>query len=155
VPLITVFWNSPHIDDDQHWDTHKDAARRLRDHLLPAYDRAVSALLADLHNRGLLDSTLVMSMGEFGRTPRINKAGGRDHWGFCQSVLLAGAGVRGGQVYGASDAQAGYAAERPVRPDDLAATALHVLGVSPDREVHDAQGRPHVVCLGKPVVGLF
>jgi hypothetical protein len=155
VPLVTVFWNSPHIDDDQHWDTHKDAVRRMRDHLLPAYDRAVSALLTDLHDRGLLDSTLVVSMGEFGRTPRINRAGGRDHWGFCQSALLAGAGVRGGQVYGSSDAQAAYAADRPVRPDDLAATALHLLGVPLDREVHDAQGRPHAVCLGKPVVGLF
>ncbi len=155
VPWITVYWNAPHIDDDQHWDTHKDAARRLRDHLLPVYDRAVTALLADLGDRGLLDSTLVMSMGEFGRTPRLNKAGGRDHWGFCQSILLAGAGVRGGQVYGASDAQAAYAADRPVRPDDLAATALHLLGIPLDREVHDAQGRPQVVCLGKPVAGLF
>jgi hypothetical protein len=155
VSLITVYWNAPHIDNDQHWDTHKDAVRRMRDHLLPAYDRAVSSLLEDLHDRGLLDSTLVMSMGEFGRTPRINKNGGRDHWGFCQSVLLAGAGVRGGQVYGASDAQAAYAAERPVRPDDLAATALHLLGVPLDREIRDAQGRPQTLCLGKPVSGLF
>jgi hypothetical protein len=155
VPFITVYWNAPHIDNDQHWDTHKDAARRMSRVLLPAYDRALSALLEDLESRDLLDDTLVMSMGEFGRTPKINKAGGRDHWGFCQSVLLAGAGVRGGQVYGASDAQAAYAAERPVRPDDLAATALHVLGVPLDRDIRDAQGRPHAVCLGKPISGLF
>jgi hypothetical protein len=155
VPFITVFWNAPHIDNDEHWDTHKDATRRMRDHLLPPYDRAVSALLEDLQGRGLLDSTLVMSMGEFGRTPKINRNGGRDHWGFCQSILLAGAGIRGGQVYGASDAQAAYAAERPVRPDDLAATALHLLGISGEGEIHDAQGRPQAVCLGKPVGGLF
>jgi hypothetical protein len=155
VPLITVFWNAPHIDNDQHWDTHKDATRRLRDCLLPPYDRAVSALLEDLAGRGLLDSTLIMSMGEFGRTPKINRNGGRDHWGFCQSMLVAGAGVRGGQVYGASDAQAAYAADRPVRPDDVAATALHLLGIGLDRDIHDAQGRPQAVCVGKPITGLF
>jgi hypothetical protein len=155
VPWITVYWNAPTNADNQSWDTHTSATVRMRDHLLPAYDRAMSALLEDLEARGLLDGTLVVSMGEFGRTPKINKQGGRDHWGFCQSILAAGAGVRGGQVYGSSDAQAAYAADRPVRPDDLAATMLDVLGVSPDREIHDAQGRPHPVCQGKPVVGLF
>jgi hypothetical protein len=155
VPLITVFWNAPHIDNDQHWDTHKNAAERMRRFLLPAYDRAVSALLEDLQVRGLLEGTFVASMGEFGRTPKINKAGGRDHWGFCQSILAAGGGVRGGQIYGASDAQAAYAADRPVRPDDLTATMLDLLGIPLDREIHDAQGRPHPVCLGKPVAGLF
>jgi uncharacterized protein (DUF1501 family) len=94
-------------------------------------------------------------MGEFGRTPKINRQGGREHWGFCQSVLLAGGGVRGGLVYGSSDAHAAYAAEKPVRPDDLAATLLAALGVPRDQEVHDSQGRPHALCLGKPVAGLF
>jgi hypothetical protein len=116
VPLTTVFWNSPRNTDPQSWDTHNNTVERLRDHLLPAFDRAMSALLDDLHARGLLDSTLVMWMGEFGRTPKINRVGGRDHWGFCQSVLLAGGGVKGGQVYGASDSQAGYAADKPVSP---------------------------------------
>ena len=94
-------------------------------------------------------------MGEFGRTPKLNKNAGRDHWGFCQSVLMAGAGVRGGQVYGSSDASAAYAAELPVSPDDLAATVFHTLGVDLGQEVHDTQGRPLQICAGKPVLGLF
>ena len=94
-------------------------------------------------------------MGEFGRTPKINKAGGRDHWGFCQSVLLAGGGVRGGQVHGSSDAWAAYAAEQPVNPDDLAATVFHCLGVPLDETIQDAQGRPLPICKGQPVLGLF
>jgi hypothetical protein len=155
VPLVTVYWNAPHIDDLQHWDTHKDSFNRLQNHLLPHYDRAVTALLEDLHDRGLLEQTLVTSMGEFGRTPKINKQAGRDHWGFCQSVLMAGAGVRGGQVYGSSDGSAAYAAELPVSPDDLAATVFHSLGIRLDHELHDAQGRPLPLCTGKPVLGLF
>jgi uncharacterized protein (DUF1501 family) len=127
----------------------------MRDHLLPALDRAMSVLLDDLHQRGLLDDTLVMWMGEFGRTPRINNNGGRDHWGFCQSVLLAGAGVRGGQVYGRSDPHAAYAAESPVSPDDLAATVFHTLGIPLETEIHDTQGRPLPLCTGRPVLGVF
>jgi hypothetical protein len=155
VPLVTVYWNAPDIDDLQHWDTHKDSANRLKNHLLPAFDLAMSALLEDLKERSLLDSTLVLWMGEFGRTPKINKAGGRDHWGFCQSVLMAGAGVRGGQVYGSSDASAAYAAESPVSPDDLAATVFDRLGISLDQQMQDAQGQPHPLCSGKAVLGLF
>ena len=155
VPLVTVYWNAPDIDDLQHWDTHKDSANRLKNHLLPPFDLAMTALLEDLKERGLLDSTLVVWMGEFGRTPKINKAGGRDHWGFCQSVLMAGGGVRGGQVYGSSDASAAYAAESPVSPDDLAATVFDCLGVALDQQMQDAQGQPHPLCSGKPVRGLF
>jgi hypothetical protein len=155
VPLVTVYWNSPSLTTDQSWDTHANSAVRLRDHLLPAFDRAMTALLEDLQQRGLLEDTLVVWMGEFGRTPRINRNGGRDHWGFCQSVLMAGAGVRGGQVYGSSDSHAAYAAELPVRPDDLAATVFTSLGIPLDREMHDAQGRPLPLCLGRPVLGLF
>jgi hypothetical protein len=155
VPLVTVYWNSPSLTTNESWDTHGNAAVRMRDHLLPAFDRAMTALLEDLGQRGLLDDTLVMWMGEFGRTPRINSQGGRDHWGFCQSVLLAGAGVRGGQVYGSSDAQAAYAAESPVSPDDLAATVYHTLGISQDEEMHDAQGRPLPLCTGRPILGVF
>ncbi|MFO0876233.1 MAG: DUF1501 domain-containing protein [Gemmataceae bacterium] len=155
VPFITVYWNAPSNTDNQSWDTHHSEAMRLSQHVLPPYDRALSALLEDLQTRGLLEQTLVVSAGEFGRTPRINRAGGRDHWGFCQSILMAGAGVRGGQVYGASDAHAAYAAERPVRPDDLAATMLDVLGLPIDGHLHDAQNRPQAVCLGKPIAGLF
>jgi hypothetical protein len=155
VPLVTVYWNAPTNTDNQSWDTHTNSFRRLADHVLPPFDRALAALLDDLHDRGLLDQTLVVSMGEFGRTPRINKNAGRDHWGFCQSVLLAGGGVRGGLVYGSSDAQAAYAAELPVSPDDLAATVFHALGVGTDHEIHDTQGRPLALCRGKPVLGVF
>jgi hypothetical protein len=155
VPLVTVYWNAPHIDDDQHWDTHKNSFHRLKTFLLPAYDRAVSALLEDLEGRGLLAETLVLSCGEFGRTPKLNKQAGRDHWGFCQSALLAGGGVRGGQVYGSSDAHGAYAAELPVTPDDLAATVFHRLGIPLGQEMRDGQGRPVPLCTGKPVLGLF
>lgn len=155
VPLITVYWNAPHIDDLQHWDTHKNSFDRLRNHLLPHFDRALTALLDDLESRGLLEETLIVWMGEFGRTPKINKNAGRDHWGFCQSVLMAGGGVRGGQVHGSSDASAAYAAETPVSPDDLAATVFHTLGIAPNQEIHDPQGRPLPLCTGKPLLSLF
>jgi hypothetical protein len=155
VPLITVYWNAPHIDDLEHWDTHKDSFNRLKNHLLPPFDRAMTALLDDLQDRGLIDETLLIWMGEFGRTPKLNKNAGRDHWGFCQSVLLAGAGVRGGQVYGSSDASAAYAAELPVSPDDLAATVFTSLGIPLDQEMRDPLGRPVPLCTGKPILGLF
>jgi uncharacterized protein (DUF1501 family) len=155
VRLVTVYWNAPTNTDNQSWDTHNDSFERLKKYLLPAYDRAVSALLEDLHARGLLAQTLVLSVGEFGRTPKLNKQAGRDHWGFCQSMLLFGGGVRGGQVYGSSDASAAYAAELPVRPDDLAATVFDGLGIPLDREIRDSQGRPLSLCSGKPIAGLF
>jgi hypothetical protein len=155
VPLVTVYWNAPHIDDFQHWDTHKNSFERLQKHLLPHFDRAMTALLDDLHSRGLLEETLVVWMGEFGRTPRLNKQAGRDHWGYCQSVLMAGGGVRGGQVHGSSDTHAAYAAETPVSPDDLAATVFHCLGIPLDQEMRDTQNRPLALCTGKPVLNLF
>src|SRR5262249_38053536 len=151
VPLVTVYWNSPSLTTNQSWDTHSNSFERLQHHLLPPFDQAMTALLEDLEGRGLLDETLVMWCGEFGRTPRLNRNAGRDHWGFCQSILLAGAGVRGGQVWGSSDAHAAYAAESPVTPDDLAATVFDSLGISLDQEMHDAQGRPLPMCLGRPV----
>jgi hypothetical protein len=155
VPIITVYWNSPSLTTNQSWDTHDNSFVRLKDHLLPSFDQAMTALLEDLEARGLLDETLVIWMGEFGRTPKINRNAGRDHWGFCQSVLMAGAGVRGGQVYGSSDATAAYAADAPVSPDDLAATVFTSLGLRLDQELHDTQGRPLPLCLGRPVVGVF
>ncbi len=155
VPLITVYWNAPHIDNLQHWDTHKDSFNRLQNHLLPHFDSGMTALLDDLQQRGLLDETLIVWHGEFGRTPKLNKNGGRDHWGFCQSALLAGGGINGGQVLGSSDATAAYAAESPVSPDDMAATIFHALGIPLDQEMRDAQGRPLPLCLGRPVLRLF
>lgn len=118
-------------------------------------DQAYSALLEDLHDRGLLDETLVTAVGEFGRTPKINKDGGRDHWGACQSALLAGGGIRGGQVYGATDAQAAYVKDNPVSPEDFLATIYYALGLSPESEVHDRDGRPYRIVEGTPVSALF
>jgi hypothetical protein len=155
VPMVTAYWNTPHNTDDQSWDTHTDTFVRMKNHLLPNFDRAMTALLEDLDARGLLDETLVVWHGEFGRTPKLSKNAGRDHWGFCQSVLLAGAGVRGGQVYGSSDAHAAYTADQPVSPDDLAATIFTSLGIRLDHELDDPQGRPLPLCDGKPVRGLF
>lgn len=155
VPLVTVYWNTGAAGDPGNWDTHNNNFPRLKNVLLPHFERAYTALLDDLHDRGLLEETLVVWMGEFGRTPRINRQGGRDHWGYCGSVLLAGGGIQGGQVYGSSDAHAAYAAERPVRPDDIAATIFHSLGIRRDQELHDAQGRPLPLCLGTPLLDLF
>jgi hypothetical protein len=122
---------------------------------IPTLDRAYSALLTDLAERGLLDETLVVAAGEFGRTPKINSAAGRDHWGKCQSVLLAGGGIRGGQVYGASDGQAAFVKDSPVAPEDLLATIYHAFGLPPDSEIHDRENRPHRLTEGKPVLKLF
>jgi uncharacterized protein (DUF1501 family) len=94
-------------------------------------------------------------MGEMGRTPKINKTAGRDHWGACQSVLLAGGGVRGGQVYGASDRHAAYVKENPVRPEDLLATVYHAFGLPPEREVRNREGQPLRISEGRPVTALF
>jgi hypothetical protein len=112
------------------WDVHGDDQTglvRMEQQLCPRFDQGMSALLDDLHERGLLDSTLAIATGEFGRTPRISKLGGRDHWPYCFSALVAGGGVPGGRVVGASDAQGAYPADRPVSPPDLAATAFHLL----------------------------
>lgn len=124
------------------WDTHGDNFRTLRDRLLPLLDRALAALIRDLNARGLLEETIVMCAGEFGRTPRVNGTAGRDHWARSMAVLLAGGGIPGGTVVGATD-QRGMA---PVRdacsPDDLAATIFHRLGFGPRHEVKSASGRP-------------
>jgi len=124
------------------WDTHSKNAQRLKNNLCPPFDQAFSTLLGDLQQRGLLDETLVVVMGEFGRSPKINKAGGRDHWGSCYSVALAGGGVPGGQVIGSSDKLGGYPKSRPLRPPDLAATIFHQLGISHHSEFKDRLGRP-------------
>jgi hypothetical protein len=155
VALVTVYWHYEGPDDSPVWDTHQNNYPHLRQRLMPPTDQAVAALLADLSQRGLLDETLVLCLGEFGRSPRINKQGGRDHWPALQSVLLAGAGIRGGSVVGASDRLGAYPAEQPVSPADLAATVLHLLGVPPDLEVHDRTGRPLRACSGTPIRALL
>jgi hypothetical protein len=141
------------------WDTHgfdhSPVFPLLRDYLLPYTDQTLPTLLEDLDLRGLLDETLVVWMGEFGRTPRISNLGGRDHWPQCYSVLLAGGGVRRGFVYGSSDRIGAYPGSDPVRPDDLAATMFSLLGIDPQTEVTDAQGRPLAITRGTPVTGLL
>ncbi|HEY8503819.1 MAG TPA: DUF1501 domain-containing protein, partial [Gemmataceae bacterium] len=115
---------------------------------LTGLDQTFAALMEDLSDRGLLDETLVVVMSEMGRTPRLNGSAGRDHWTYCYSVLLAGAGIRGGTVYGASDAQAAYVKDRPVSPADVCATIYRCLGIDPDMPVHDRSGRPQPVACG-------
>jgi hypothetical protein len=150
VPLVTVY-SAGYRD----WDTHGDNFKLLKNNLLPIADQGVAALLEDLDNRGLLQETLVVWMGEMGRTPRINGGGGRDHWSFCYSIVMAGGGIRGGQVYGSSDRMAAYPSTNPVSPADIAATIYHCLGVDPQTEVLDQQGRPLVVGAGQPIQALL
>src|SRR5690606_26049177 len=119
--------------------------------LLPQADQALSALIEDLEQRGLLDSTLVVAMGEFGRTPRINANAGRDHWPDCYTVLLAGGGIKGGYVYGASDALGAYPALDPVTPGDLAATIYWRFGIDPATHIYDLTGRPFKIAEGRPI----
>jgi hypothetical protein len=153
VGLVTVNW---HDDGQNFWDTHGENFHHLKNRLMPPADRAFSALLDDLDCRGLLDETLVVWVGEFGRTPRITKANsGREHWPHCYSAVLAGAGVRGGSVYGASEKWAAYPATDPVSPDDLGATILHALGVDPSTMVKNALDRPMRINDGTPVLRLF
>ncbi len=134
------------------WDTHLDNFPRLKNKLVPPMEQAFAALLDDLSDRGLLDETLVIWMGDFGRTPIINKDGGRDHWPQCYSVVLAGGGVRGGQVVGESDATGAYPRLRPVTPADIHATVFSALGYDASRLTYlTADGRPMPVCDGMPI----
>jgi hypothetical protein len=166
VRLVSVIWMyfMPNGRIANVWDTHGGTAGlgsiggfdMLRaPYCIPPLDRAYSALLEDLAQRGLLNETLVVMVGEFGRTPQINRTQGREHWGPCYTALLAGGGIRGGQVYGASDRIAAYPKDNPVAPEDLLATVYEALGVPPDGEIRDREGRPHRLCEGRPVTALF
>lgn len=145
------------LGNNETWDTHGNAFPHLKDKLLPPTDRSVSALLDDLGDRGLLDSTLVVMAGEFGRTPRIStltqhyKGPGRDHWGAVQSVFLAGGGVRGGRVVGSSDRNAGHPATDPQTPENFAATIYSALGIPKTAAWHDVEARPHFVYHADPM----
>jgi uncharacterized protein (DUF1501 family) len=140
----------------QNWDTHSDNWVKLKNDLLPPADRGFSALVEDLDQRGLLESTLVVALGEFGRTPLIDeKLTGRSHWPFCYSVVLAGGGLRGGTVYGASDKIGAYPDADPVTPGDLAATIFWRFGLDPAFELHDLLGRPQKLATGQPLTKLF
>jgi uncharacterized protein (DUF1501 family) len=152
VPFVNVY---DFKQQGQNWDAHFRCANQHKTHLLPQADQSLSALIEDLDARDLLDSTLVVAMGEFGRTPRINKEAGRDHWPDCYTVLLAGGGVRGGAVFGASDRIGAYPARDAVTPGDLAATIFWRFGIDPATEIHDRSGRPHRLATGEPLRSLF
>jgi hypothetical protein len=153
VPFVTVFTKENPATSDLcksggSWDTHGSNFFCLREHLLPEFDRYYSALLEDLHTRGLLDTTLVLINSEMGRQPKIGdprsggaKGAGRDHWTHCMSVVLAGGGIRGGQTYGASDKVAAYPADRAVAPEDISKTVYHAMGID-NLEAVDREGRP-------------
>jgi hypothetical protein len=158
VSLVQVNWPREPNDrttNNPLWDTHSNHNNRMRDVLMPQMDLTYSALLTDLSERGMLDETLVVWLGEFGRTPRLNSSGGRDHWGGVFSVALAGAGVRGGAVLGASDRQGAFPRDGRVLPPDLLATICHALGYPPAAEIHDVEGRPHPLSRGEPIRAIF
>ena len=137
--------------NDYGWDTHSNNFPQHRDKLIPKFDPGFSTLLTDLEERGLLDETLVIGMGEFGRTPKVSKNGGRDHWPQCYSVILAGAGVHRGLELGRSDEHAAYPLERPVTPEELVATIYDLLGIDPAMHIRDRQNRDHPLVRGEVV----
>ena len=151
VKLVTVNWER----DDAFWDTHADNFNKHRKTLMPNLDRGFSALLEDLERRGTLDETLIVWLAEFGRTPKINRNAGRDHWAPCNTVVLAGAGIPGGQVFGASDKHAAYPDRDPVRPEDLAASIYHLLGVDSHTLLRTPDGRPVPLSTGNPVSSIL
>jgi hypothetical protein len=158
VPLVQVNWPREPYDRQTNnplWDTHSNHNARMKDVLMPQMDQVFSALLEDLADRGLLGETLVVWLGEFGRTPRFNGAGGRDHWGGCFSVALAGGGVCGGTVLGASDRIGAYPKDDPIAPRDVCATVCRALGFDPSAEVRDVEGRPHPLSRGKVLRGVL
>jgi hypothetical protein len=152
VRLVHVNWvRHDNGKGGQGYDSHRNHLAWAKTELLPPTDAAFAALIDDLVARGLFDETLVVMLGEFGRTPRFNKAGGRDHWEKCFSVVLAGGGIRGGRVYGSSDRIGAYPTSGEVTPQDLFATLYHCLSVNPHALIHDPQGRPYTLVEGEPV----
>ena len=139
--FVTVY-DGVHNGQDANWDSHENVFGRLKNHLIPPADQALAALIDDLNGRGLLGETLVIVMGEFGRTPKINNNAGRDHWPKCYSVILAGGGVQGGITFGSSDKFGAYPDTDAVTPADLAATLFWRFGLDPAREIRDLTGRP-------------
>ena len=165
VPLVTVFWQNEGIKNvSVYWDTHARNFVDLKERLMPPADQAFSALLDDLRDRGMLEDTVILWTGEFGRTPKVGQAvdggagatsDGRDHWPHVFTSVLAGGGIRGGQVYGKSDAVAAYPEEDGVRPADLIATIYHTLGVAPNTELFDSLNRPLPISSGTPIARLL
>ena len=152
VRFVTVHYDCV---DGYSWDSHR-SSQHLQNHLIPTFDQAYAALINDLDQRGLLDETLVVALGEMGRTPKANDKWGRGHWSTLFPAVLAGAGVRGGIVYGETDKHAEYPIDNPVSPEDLAATIYQRLGVDPEIRLPDQQGRPvHIVQGGSPIDAIF
>jgi hypothetical protein len=152
VSLVCVNW---HNDGQNFWDTHGNNFSRLKNDLIPPADRALSALLEDLEERGMLDETLVVWVGEFGRKPQITaQNSGREHWPYCYSGLLAGGGIAKGAVYGASDRYGAYPIRDSVTPQDFAATILHQLGIDSADVLYDRENRPHRIATGKVIEAL-
>lgn len=167
VRLVTVNWMfiTPRAKVYNVWDAHggltdlengETGYGMLKSrYCLPAFDQAFAALLEDLAQSGLLHETVVSCVGEFGRTPKINAADGRDHWPFCYAGVLAGGGVRGGTIFGASDKNAAWVKESPVTPGDYLATVCKACGLDPAREIHDLSGRPFKICDGDPILDVL
>ncbi|MGC3971391.1 MAG: DUF1501 domain-containing protein [Pirellulales bacterium] len=150
VPVVQV-----NLGRVQQWDNHSNIFPTLQNQLLPPVDQGMAALLDDLESSGRLDETLVILVGEFGRTPKINAQAGRDHWGYCFSGLFAGAGVQGGQIIGKSDPMGAYPLTKAYRPDDVGATVYTSLGIDPESTIYDRQGRPSQLNLGTPITELY
>ncbi|MDA0285558.1 MAG: DUF1501 domain-containing protein, partial [Planctomycetota bacterium] len=168
-PLVTVMWNHCNRGQDRYeeseefgWDTHNDIFQVMGQHLLPKFDQSFSALLEDLDSRGLLDETLVVCMGEFGRAPLValeprfdGATPGRKHWSAVYSIVFAGAGVTPGSVVGKSDRHAGYPVSRKFGPWDVTATIAHALGIDPAGHFHDLTDRPYAISSGQPITELY
>jgi hypothetical protein len=154
VRFVTVY-DGQYNGQTANWDAHENVFGRLKNDLVPPADHAIAALIEDLTSRGLLDETLVIAMGEFGRTPKINGNVGRDHWPNCYTVLLAGGGVRGGITFGASDKLGAYPDTDAVTPADLAATIFWRFGLDATREMIDLTGRPYKLADGQPIRAVF
>ena len=150
VPVVQV-----NIGNAQNWDNHGNIFPTLKDRLLPPLDKGLAALLADLEERGMLEDTFVVLIGEFGRTPKVNNKAGRDHWGPCFSALFAGGGVQGGRVIGESDPHGGYPVKKPFSPEDFGATVYSVLGIDPESEIRDRFDRPLRLNSGSVISELF
>ncbi|MEX2213076.1 MAG: DUF1501 domain-containing protein [Phycisphaeraceae bacterium] len=157
VSLVQVNWtrDKDGTNDSPMWDTHQKHSHWIKNRLMPPMDAAASALIDDLSERGLLDETLVVWMGEFGRTPKINGQGGRDHWGNVFSMAMAGGGIREGVVHGASDAIGAEPKEGVVKPENVLATVFHCLGLGADATITDPTGRPHHITYGDPVKAII